>query len=61
MKKFVYKQIWMYQSIDPWAVAAEEIANNRHKLLAFFVQAGRVGDKRTKPRVSRTAALCGTF
>lgn len=36
MKKFVYKQIWTGKSVERYAVAAQEIGENRHKLFAFL-------------------------
>lgn len=36
MQKFVYKQIWAGKSVERYAVAAQEIGDNRHKLFAFL-------------------------
>ncbi len=36
MQKFVYKQIWAGKSVEQYAVAAQEIGENRHKLFAFL-------------------------
>jgi len=36
MKKFVYKQIWAGKSVERYAVAAQEIGENRHKLFAYL-------------------------
>lgn len=36
MQKFVYKQIWRGKSVERYAVAAQEIGENRHKLFAWL-------------------------
>lgn len=38
MQKFVYKQIWAGKSVERYAVAAEEIGKDRHKLFAWLCQ-----------------------
>src|SRR6266516_3933283 len=36
MRKFVYKQIWAGKSVERYAVATQEIGENRHKLFVYL-------------------------
>src|SRR6266567_7215034 len=49
MRKFVYKQIWAGKSVERYAVAAQEIGENRHKLFAYLCKQEEQGTAGTNP------------